>query len=102
MKGRSAEMLSRLRARPGGERFDVAYVDGSHAARDVMIDAAIGWELLRRGGVIVFHIIDGIASPGTCPRARCPRIAVDAFLEMFADEMIVLERDYRCVAQKIV
>ena len=67
MKGRSAEMLARLRARPGGERFDVAYVDGSHAARDVMIDAAMGWELLRRGGVIVFHDYDGIASRGTCP-----------------------------------
>ena len=67
MKGRSAEMLSRLRARPGGERFDVAYVDGSHAARDVMIDAAIGWELLRRAASSCFMIIDGIASPGTCP-----------------------------------
>ena len=102
MKGRSAEMLSRLRARPGGERFDVAYVDGSHAARDVMIDAAIGWELLRRGGVIVFHDYRWDRVARHVPRARCPRIAVDAFLEMFADEMIVLERDYRCVAQKIV
>ena len=102
MKGRSAEMLSRLRARPGGERFDVAYVDGSHAARDVMIDAAIGWELLRRGGVIVFHDYRWDRVARHVPRARCPRIAVDAFLEMFADEMIVLERDYICVAQKIV
>lgn len=102
MKGRSAEMLARLRARPGGERFDVAYVDGSHAARDVMIDAAMGWELLRRGGVIVFHDYRWDRVARHMPRARCPRIAVDAFLEMFADEMIVLERDYRCVVQKIV
>lgn len=55
MKGRSTPMLSKLVAATGaggGGTFDVAYVDGSHHARDVMSDGILCWELLRRGGVM--------------------------------------------------
>jgi hypothetical protein len=38
LKGRSVEMLARLMTEDGIATFDVAYVDGSHSARDVLSD----------------------------------------------------------------
>jgi predicted O-methyltransferase YrrM len=34
--------------------FDFVYVDASHLALDVLVDAALAWKLLRPGGLIVF------------------------------------------------
>ena len=56
LKGRSISMLSRLALECDGDankKYDVAYVDGSHYARDVMTDGVICWEVLKRGGVMV-------------------------------------------------
>lgn len=39
---------------PGSARFDLIYVDGSHRADDVMIDALKSFELLRVGGLLIF------------------------------------------------
>lgn len=36
------------------ERFDLIYVDGSHHADDVIVDAVKSFELLRNGGLIIF------------------------------------------------
>jgi predicted O-methyltransferase YrrM len=36
------------------EKFDLIYVDGSHHADDVMIDALKGFQLLDTGGVMIF------------------------------------------------
>jgi hypothetical protein len=37
-----------------GARFDLVYVDGSHLALDVLVDAALSWRLLEEGGFLVF------------------------------------------------
>ena len=142
-------------AENGSGKFDVAYVDGSHAARDVMSDGVMCWELLRRGGVmaglvphraifslllffVVFFppqkqkkvkrgeiinllffflgaagrrdarypkVFDDYAWDQVMehlPPKKCPRMAIDAFLAMFKDELLVLELGYQCVVQKIV
>ena len=103
MKARSLDVLASLLAdgRSAGT-FDVAYVDGSHAARDVIGDGVMCWELLRRGGVVVFddYRWDRVMGDAIPPK-RCPRMAVDAFLGMFEDELVVLERGYQVVVQKI-
>jgi uncharacterized membrane protein YkvA (DUF1232 family) len=36
-----------------GERFDFVYVDASHLALDVLVDAALSWQMLEVGGVVV-------------------------------------------------
>ena len=36
------------------ERFDFVYVDGSHQAPDVLVDAVLSALLLRKGGLLVF------------------------------------------------
>lgn len=36
-----------------GEKFDVIYIDGSHIARDALLDMVTAWELLRVGGILI-------------------------------------------------
>ncbi|MCM8775657.1 MAG: class I SAM-dependent methyltransferase, partial [Candidatus Omnitrophica bacterium] len=36
------------------ESFDIIYIDGSHRADDVLIDAVLSWRLLKDGGFIIF------------------------------------------------
>ncbi len=108
-KGRSVAALAKLRVdvfdkTHGGGPFlgyDVAYVDGSHYARDVMSDACAAWNMLKRGGVMIFKDYGWDLVMRHLPATSCPRIAVDAFVDLFEDELLVLERGYTCVVQKI-
>jgi precorrin-6B methylase 2 len=50
LKGQSVAVLPSL----AGRTFDVIYVDGSHEATDVLMDAVLCWQLLRSGGVMIF------------------------------------------------
>ena len=50
-------------------------------------------------GVVV--LITGGTGDGDAHPPACPRMAVDAFLGMFEDELVVLERGYQVVVQKI-
>ena len=45
-------------------RFDFVYVDGSHLALDVLVDAALAWRLLSPGGVLVFDEVAEEANQG--------------------------------------
>jgi predicted O-methyltransferase YrrM len=52
LRGASFERLPELiRER---ETFDLIYIDGSHAAIDVLADAALCWRLLAKGGLLIF------------------------------------------------
>ena len=74
--GSSSVTLPRLAA--DGERFDLIYLDGSHFGLDVLVDAAVSWQLLTNGGFLVFD--DYLwAELGDDPLLR-PRPAIDAFL----------------------
>ncbi len=58
-------------------RFDLIYVDGSHVALDVLVDAALAWQLLRIDGILLFddYRWRGL---GHDPLVR-PGPAIDAF-----------------------
>lgn len=67
--------------------FDFIYVDGSHQAPDVLCDAVMAWRVLRDGGVMVFD--DYLWGDPRMPLHR-PKIAIDAFMNIFAGEMVIL------------
>ncbi|KAK9844096.1 hypothetical protein WJX81_004400 [Elliptochloris bilobata] len=98
LKGPSLQTLARLVA-DASVLYDVVYVDGSHAARDVMGDAVLAWALLRPGGVLILddyrydHILD-------LPPEEYPKSAIDAFIKLFAKELFVLEVGYQCIVEK--
>ena len=80
-------------------KIDFVIVDGSHKASDVLFDAVVGWNLLRRGGVMIF---DDYAWTGQgheiCNEQDKPRIALDAFVNICAPE--VLHKGYQLIILK--
>lgn len=91
VKGLSQDVLPSMT-----DRFEFAYIDGSHEARDVMSDAVQTWRLLAPDGIIVF---DDYEWHGTTVRLR-PRVAIDAFLSLWAPDIEVLHRGWQVVVRK--
>jgi predicted O-methyltransferase YrrM len=80
-----------LRQLPIGS-YDFAYVDGCHQATCVISDAVLSFELLKPGGILIFDDYGWGALFKVPPHAR-PRVAIDAFLAIFRDEIEVLHKD---------
>lgn len=102
-KSASAQALIGLLAEGRSEAFDFIYVDGSHQAPDVLTDAILAFKLLRVGGVIAFD--DYLWSerlPGGVDPIRCPKIAIDAFMNIFCRKMTVMPGAlYQLYARKV-
>lgn len=91
-KGPSLPWLAKLIAAGLSNRFDFIYVDGSHQAPDVLADAVIGFELLRVGGVMVFDdYLWREMLPEGGDLLRCPKPAVDAFVNLNLRRCLVLQ-----------
>ncbi|MCJ2014567.1 class I SAM-dependent methyltransferase [Methylobacterium sp. J-076] len=72
------------------ESFDWIYVDGSHEAKDVFLDAAGAFRLLKRGGILIFDDYlwnDPLAKGGHVNQT--PKPAIDAFVKIFYDQLTV-------------
>lgn len=75
--------LAKLIASGARGTFDFVYVDGSHQAPDVLLDAVLGFRLLRVGGVMAFDDYlwhEGL--PTGIDHLRCPKPAIDAFVNL--------------------
>ena len=59
--------------------FDFIYIDGSHIAKDALIDAVLSWELLKPEGIVIFD------DYGWAPRSwhKRPETAVKAFMVVY-------------------
>ncbi len=95
LKSFSATELPKLLA--AGERFDIAYVDGSHTALDVMIDMCFCANLLAVGGLMIlddyWHDVSDIGGPGVKP-------AVDRVLGVFRRHFEVVAAYRQVVLRK--
>ena len=95
--------LSRLLANGGLNYFDVVYIDGSHSASDVLTDAVLAFHLTRVAGVMIF---DDYLWYQEGPEQRnpltAPKIAIDAFLNIFQRKVDILRQPlYQVYARKI-
>ena len=93
LKGRSEDVLPEL-PRAG---YDVIYVDGSHQASAVLMDAVLSWTLLKPGGLLLFD--DYLWEPEKQASQR-PQMAIDVFLESFAGRFELVHQDYQVVIRK--
>lgn len=93
LKGRSQE---KLRGLPSGS-FDLIYIDGSHLAKDVYVDAALSWGLLKTGGLLIF---DDYLYVLHLPLDQRPKVSIDAFVNAFGDELDLIRNDYQMVVRK--
>ena len=83
-KGMSNKELPKLVASDMQGYFDFIYIDGSHQAPDVLLDAVLGFELLKAGGVMAFDdYLWQEPLPGGADPIRCPKISIDAFTNIY-------------------
>lgn len=89
----------------GAGGFDVVYVDGSHDAADVFLDAGLAFKLCRPGGVVLFDDYlgghpDQAAAGDVEALKQCPKPALDGFLASHRGRCDVLHRGYQLHVQK--
>jgi len=93
IKSRSVPALDEL-ARTG-RTFDLIYVDGSHARDDVLLDSVLSWRMLNLNGICIWD--DYSWGMTDTPSAQRPQHAIDAFLDMCSDELVI-----RHIAQQVI
>jgi predicted O-methyltransferase YrrM len=67
-----------------GKTFDLVFIDGSDLALDVLVDAALSWQLLESDGYLIFDNYVWRSPLGEDPLFH-PAPAVDAFLNLVGD-----------------
>jgi len=97
-KGTSYDTLSRLIGSNGEASFDFIYVDGSHLAPSVLIDACMAWPLLKPGGVMVF---DDYLWGNSRDILHRPKLAIDAFLNIFSEQLSPVFIHQQLAVQKV-
>ena len=70
-------------------KFDFIYIDGSHHAHQVMVDARHAHERLKRGGILAFDDYEWIAPERG---DDVPQTAIDAFLDRYGSGYDVLDK----------
>jgi len=81
------------------ESYDFIYIDASHTAKDVLMDAVLAWELLKVGGVMIFDDYKWDKFQDNSPMH--PKPAIDGFLNSFAGMYQLLHKDYQVHIKKI-
>jgi predicted O-methyltransferase YrrM len=81
------------------KQFDFIYVDGSHLAKDVLTDACMSWPLLKKNGFMVFD--DYMWKPPGFSINQRPKSAVDAFVNMFEDDLAIAHTGYQLIVRKV-
>jgi predicted O-methyltransferase YrrM len=87
LKGLSALILPQF-TYTRGPIYDIAYVDGSHYADDVMVDAILAFQLLKVGGLMVFD--DYRWGKSEYPAHKNPNGAANLFLKLTKGEYEIL------------
>lgn len=96
LAGPSREVLTSWRMPNNG--FHFAYIDGSHLAKDVLFDALVAWNLIVKGGVMVFD--DYLWGNEDQGNGR-PKPGIDAFLSVYSGDFKMLESGYKVAIEKI-
>lgn len=90
-------LINELRNGCGEQGASFVYIDGSHQAKDVLTDACLAWQLLENGGVLVF---DDYTWGDPRDALHRPKMAIDAFTNIFAEEINPLHVGYQYIVQK--
>ena len=103
-KGSSESCLGALLSRQPKPQFDFIYVDGSHQAADVLLDASMAFRLLRVGGIMVLddYLWHETLAGNRDPLA-VPKMAIDAFINCHFNRLRMVSAPlYQVFLQKLV
>lgn len=95
--GTSTQRLAEEITNKGVSDADFIYIDGSHIAKDVLTDACMAWPLLKPNGIMVF---DDYMWGDARDALHRPKIAIDAFCNIFAEEVAIIHVGYQLVVRK--
>jgi predicted O-methyltransferase YrrM len=90
----TTELASKIQ---DGFQYDFIYIDGSHIAKDVLTDACMAWQVLKPKGIIVF---DDYVWGDPRDILHRPKAAIDAFTNIFAEEVEIIHVGYQLVVRK--
>lgn len=79
--------------------YDGAYIDGSHEAADVLEDMVLVFRLLKEGGILILDDYEWYEHQDPLQE---PRLAIDAFLQVFAGRYELLHKAYQVILKKTV
>lgn len=94
-QGTSLEFFSSLET---SELFDLIYVDGSHEADDVLVDAVLSFRHLRQGGVLIF---DDYLWQFFAGKSNNPGPAIESFLSLRRDDLKILHIGYQVIVTRL-
>ena len=100
IKDRSDRALTKLTP----ASYDLIYIDGSHYSKDVLVDAVLGWELLKPNGIMIFDDYDwhNTWAGALLNRHKTPQMALDGFLTIYGPYIDVIKKDYQLTIRKRV
>jgi predicted O-methyltransferase YrrM len=79
------------------QQFDVIYIDADHHSASVMEDAVLAFPLLKPGGLLIFDDYTYSKERDN----RCPKQAIDAFINAYAEQVHVKTARWQVVVQKL-
>ncbi len=94
LRGKSSEMIKRLT----DEKFDFIYIDGDHHSKSVLEDAVLYYRHLKPGGLMIFDDY----THNKDHDVNCPRPGIDAFLNIYSNEIKVLYLGWVVIVKKRV
>jgi predicted O-methyltransferase YrrM len=80
------------------EKYDFIYIDGDHTSYGVIKDAVAAYECLNVGGIIAFDDYEWSAGLGVLNE---PKLAIDAFWNIYQGRLELILRDYQCWFRKV-
>ena len=101
IKARSKDTLMRfnLEVLDGRRKlYDFIFIDGAHDAKSVAEDAILSWDLLKKGGILIF---DDYTWRGEKASPDEPKSAIDFFMHAYAGKYEILHKDYQLHIRKI-
>ncbi|MDX2228652.1 MAG: class I SAM-dependent methyltransferase [Leptolyngbyaceae cyanobacterium bins.349] len=81
------------------DSYHLAYIDASHVAADVLEDTLLTWRLVKVGGAIIFDDY-GFQFPEGVTEDP-PKLAIDAFLNIFDKKIRLIHQGYQVLIEKI-
>jgi predicted O-methyltransferase YrrM len=78
--------------------YDIIYIDGGHRACEVMEDAVLCFRVLKKGGILIF---DDYLWKKEGPISE-PKMAINAFLSIYTDQIKLLHKQYQVIITKTI
>jgi len=92
MRGLSRDMLRQLKQ----PIFDFIYIDANRHSKNVLEDAVLSYPLLKPGAMMIFDDYTNNKEHDI----NCPKPGIDAFLNMYIQELKVLKTQWQVVVVK--